>query len=272
MFKLTKPFCLFIFFVFVFGFFSLTRAAEETLTITTYYPSPYGSYNDLYVANKLGIGTTSPVAKLDISGGTFHAGSGTGSASYNSIGAISGMDDSLSSSSDLYIEGKLEVDGTMYLTGGYNAIQNSDIAENLLTEKGRNNVLCEGKAGCIVEPYNKTELDYGDVVCINPKVGQTIMKCKEPNSRLAVGVVSDTAVLKMGNNGKYGYPIAVAGLVSTKVTNENGNINPGDLLVSASKSGYAMKNNKPKDGTVIGKAFDFCDKLEDKILMFVALN
>ena len=33
--------------------------AEESITITTYYPSPYDSYNQLYVADKLGIGTTS---------------------------------------------------------------------------------------------------------------------------------------------------------------------------------------------------------------------
>ena len=28
-----------------------------------------------------------------------------------------------------------------------------------------------------------------------------------------------------------------------KLTNESGNVVPGDLLVSASKPGYAMKNN-----------------------------
>ena len=51
--------------------------AEESLTITTYYPSPYGSYNELrtysntYLAitsGKVGIGTTSPEAKLHLSG------------------------------------------------------------------------------------------------------------------------------------------------------------------------------------------------------------
>lgn len=40
--------------------------ADETLTITTYYPSPYGSYQDLYVANTLGIGTTTPAGRLDV--------------------------------------------------------------------------------------------------------------------------------------------------------------------------------------------------------------
>lgn len=40
--------------------------AQETLTLTTYYPSPYGSYNQLYVSDKLGIGTTSAGFSLDV--------------------------------------------------------------------------------------------------------------------------------------------------------------------------------------------------------------
>jgi len=43
-------------------------AQEESITITTYYPSPYGSYNELYVASKLGIGTTSPTEELEVGG------------------------------------------------------------------------------------------------------------------------------------------------------------------------------------------------------------
>ena len=33
-----------------------------------------------------------------------------------------------------------------------------------------------------------------------------------------------------------------------------------------------MKPEAPKDGTVVGKAFDFCDKKECKIPVFVALS
>ncbi len=65
--------------------------SQETFTITTYYPSPYGSYNelrvnqmtvgssyqtasglsdgDLFVSGSIGIGTTDPRSKLEISGG-----------------------------------------------------------------------------------------------------------------------------------------------------------------------------------------------------------
>ncbi|MDD5561899.1 MAG: hypothetical protein PHT50_07230 [Candidatus Omnitrophica bacterium] len=42
--------------ILIFVFFSLSFA-EESITITTYYPSPYGSYNELQ-SNKLAVGDT----------------------------------------------------------------------------------------------------------------------------------------------------------------------------------------------------------------------
>ena len=51
--------------IFIFGYFSFSFA-DESITITTYYPSPWGSYNDLTVANTLGIGTQSPLGKVHI--------------------------------------------------------------------------------------------------------------------------------------------------------------------------------------------------------------
>ena len=57
-------------FAFVFTFLPISLLAQETLTITTYYPSPYGSYNELSTsgntylattaAGRVGIGTTRP--------------------------------------------------------------------------------------------------------------------------------------------------------------------------------------------------------------------
>lgn len=62
---------------FTLALFSLAFS-EESITITTYYPSPYGSYNELsttgdtYLAidsgSNVGIGTTSPLSKLYIEG------------------------------------------------------------------------------------------------------------------------------------------------------------------------------------------------------------
>ena len=50
--------------------------------------------------------------------------------------------------------------------------------------------------------------------------------------------------------------MAMMGIVPTKVSTENGSIKPGDILVSGSTAGYAMKgtNRRRMDGAVIGKA------------------
>lgn len=67
---------LFLFFIFnLILIFPVLLFAAESISITTYYPSPYGTYNELrtysntYLATDsgfVGIGTTDPGAKLDI--------------------------------------------------------------------------------------------------------------------------------------------------------------------------------------------------------------
>jgi hypothetical protein len=42
--------------------------------------------------------------------------------------------------------------------------------------------------------------------------------------------------------------------VPCKVSAENGTVRPGDLLVTSSTPGHAMRDEKPEVGTVVGKA------------------
>jgi len=228
-------------------------------------------------AGKIGIGTITPSETLTVVGDISATSniiarapiyintSGTPRA-WNHFGNGSKDRAEVSAIDDVYISGNLEVDAPSF----FSAYSVGDISEVLQTKNSRNNLLCKDSFDCLSESKVDKELEYGDVVCIDTTEPKTIMKCTEANSKLAAGVVSNTSVLNMGNT--EGYPISVAGIVYTKVTNENGNINPGDLLVSASTAGFAMANNEPKDGTVIGKSFDFCDKEECRILMFVALS
>ena len=65
--------------------------------------------------------------------------------------------------------------------------------------------------------------------------------------------------------------LTIAGRVPCKVTTENGPIKPGDILVTSSKPGYAMKADldKLKIGMMLGKALESLDEGEGKIIALV---
>ena len=73
------------------------------------------------------------------------------------------------------------------------------------------------------------------------------------NDRRVAGVVSLKPAYLMNNElvGDYVVAVALQGRVPVKVI---GRVQKGDLLVSSGKPGYAIVNNDPKVGTVIGKS------------------
>lgn len=81
---------------FTLALFSLA-SAEDSVTITTYYPSPYGSYNELttssntYLATtsgNVGVGTTSPSHKFEVQGGEIYASNSGNAITGRSTGGI----------------------------------------------------------------------------------------------------------------------------------------------------------------------------------------
>jgi hypothetical protein len=67
-------------------------------------------------------------------------------------------------------------------------------------------------------------------------------------------------------------PVAVIGVVPAKVSAENGPIRPGDLLVTASTPGHAMRASHPAPGTVVGKALGSLDAGTGTIRVLVTLQ
>lgn len=77
-----------------------------------------------------------------------------------------------------------------------------------------------------------------------------------PSFRPSVG--SLTQYLRANQQGSRRPLLALVGVVPVKVTTENGPIEPGDLLVSSSTPGRAMRCSEPRDcrGAIIGKALE----------------
>lgn len=114
---------------------------------------------------------------------------------------------------------------------------------------------------------NTSDYEPGDILVISTDSDRTVEKSAKPYSTLVAGVyATKPGVLLTEENidseltGKV--PMGVIGVIPTKVCLEGGNIKRGDLLVTSSKSGTAMKANpkKVKIGQVIGKALQDYDQ------------
>jgi hypothetical protein len=156
---------------------------------------------------------------------------------------------------------KLEVDGNVKLTAGSGA--SITFADGTVQSTAYTGVTCGGDYAESVDVAGvRTSYEPGDVLVIGPDSGSDVVKSSAPYSTLVTGIYStkpgvvgrrQTTDLKIS---KTEVPMAMIGIVPTKVSDENGSIKRGDLLVTSSIPGYAMKGTDHSRmlGAVIGKA------------------
>ncbi len=116
----------------------------------------------------------------------------------------------------------------------------------------------------LVRVANADAVKYepGDVLVIDKTTSSQFALSTESYSRLVAGVYStQPGVLgsphpmdaKLQDDEA---PLALLGQVPCKVSTENGPINIGDLLVTSSTPGHAMRADDMKPGTILGKALE----------------
>lgn len=147
--------------------------------------------------------------------------------------------------------------GSVFANGDYNA-GGADVAEYV--------------------PFSE-KLEPGDVVEIDEASGQAFRLSSQSNSTSVGGVISTRPGVSLNTttaeeSAAKGMPrLALSGRVPVKVTSENGSIRAGDLLVSSSSPGRAMRAPAtPLPGTVIGKAMQKLDRDSGEIEMLVMLR
>jgi hypothetical protein len=105
-----------------------------------------------------------------------------------------------------------------------------------------------------------SQYEPGDLLEISDTSSSTFQLTTGPYSTAIAGVYSTApGILAGGTNGVRGnVPLAMVGIAPCKVSAENGPIRPGDLLVSASTPGHAMKgiDRSRMLGAVVGKAME----------------
>jgi hypothetical protein len=160
----------------------------------------------------------------------------------------------------------LEVDGSMKLTSGSGA--SITFADGTTQSTAYTGVTCGGDYAEAVDIAGvRASYEPGDVLVIGPDSGSDVVKSSKPYSTLVTGVYS-TKPGVVGRRqmtdlkaSKTEVPMAMIGIVPTKVSAENGPIRRGDLLVTSSIPGYAMKGTDHSRmlGAVIGKALGNLD-------------
>jgi len=174
---------------------------------------------------------------------------------------------------------KLEVSGNILLTPGSGA----SITFPDGTKQGTawTGMTCGGDyAESVDVSGDRANYEPGDVLVIDPNAPGKILKSVEPYSTLVSGIYSTKPGVvgrrQAGDpkNSTNEIPMAMVGIVPTKVSTENGPIRTGDLLVASATMGHAMKGTDRSRmlGAVIGKAFGNLDSGTGVIEVLVTLQ
>jgi hypothetical protein len=208
-------------------------------------------------ASNVGIGTTTPSTKLEVSGtttSTAFAGPLTGNVTGNITSSGANSMTTLTMGGNLTSKAILPDADASYDIGtiskGYNTVhakatsaQYADLAE-----------IYESDA----------EYGIGTVVVFGgeKEITQSIIG----NDTSVAGVISENPAYLM-NSGAAGIPVALIGKVKCKVA---GHIKKGDMLSThASLHGVAKKAHDPAPGTIIGKALEDYDSTEIGVINIV---
>jgi len=106
----------------------------------------------------------------------------------------------------------------------------------------------------------------GDVLIISTGNDRRVEKCRAPYSSLVIGVYATKPGVLLSERDIEAdlsdtIPVGVVGVIPTKVCGENGPIRRGDLLVTSSTPGHAMKGTDRERmfGATLGKALENFD-------------
>jgi hypothetical protein len=129
----------------------------------------------------------------------------------------------------------------------------------------------QGKGECIAKVFQldmKDAVIAGDLLVATEENGK-LSRSKHPYATNIVGVCVESAGFLLGDEKKETTQILVAimGIAYMNVDTSQGNINPGDLLVSGLTSGHASKADpaKLKPGMVVAKALESTKKAKGLI-------
>ena len=199
--------------------------------------------------SRVGIGTTTPSTKLEVSGtttSTAFAGALTGDVTGNINGSGSSSVGTLTMGGTLTTKTILPDTNTSYDIGSASKQYNTVHAK-----------ATSAQYADLAEIYESdTQYEVGTVVVFGGSKEITVSDQKY-DTRIA-GIISENPAYIM-NSKSEGQPVALAGKVKCKV---HGTITKGSMLVASGETGCATSSKHPPVGSVIGKALENYDSDE----------
>jgi len=244
-------------------------------------------------SGSVGIGTTAPLTKLHVAGGTRV--DGTSGRIYLGTGAVTnyrGLEIVEENATTFSIRhhdpgvawqniainpygGNVGI-GTLAPSTKFHVVGDGTITGNL-TVSGTINAKYQDVAEWV---QSSQELAAGTVVVLDQtRSNQVIASTQAYDTRVA-GVISSQPGITLGEKGESKVLVATTGRVRIKVDASRGSIQVGDLLVTSYLVGVAMKS-QPIDlggvqihrpGTLIGKALEPLARGEGEILVLLSLQ
>jgi len=125
-----------------------------------------------------------------------------------------------------------------------------------------------------------TDMLPGTVVVLNPDKENEVMASGRPYDSMVAGVVSEQPGILLGVGSDTKEQVATTGRVRVRVDATSAPIRIGDLLVTSSKTGMAMRSEPMslsgrelhQPGTILGKALQPLESGEGQILVLLSLQ
>jgi hypothetical protein len=208
-------------------------------------------------SGNVGIGTASPVHKLDVSG-NMTIGSGYTSSvmvPLNGLIVEGGVGIGTPNPGSQY---KLDIVGDVRVSGNISA-KYQDVAEWV---------------------PSREKLAVGTVVVVDNKGINHVLASSSAYDTSVAGVITGQPGLLLGEEGEGKVKVATTGRVKVKVDATRSPIRAGDLLVTSPTAGVAMRSepvsvagiSMHRPGTLIGKALESLDQGTGEILVLLSLQ
>lgn len=239
------------------GYFNITNSSNPSQALSV---QTNGTGGAMYISSN-NAGASFPIVAIDNNGGgnSFEARtSGTGNALYvNHTGASGNLAVFYSNTTPM---ARIDKTGKGYFNNG-TVNSGADVAEMFSVEG------------------SKDSYEPGDVLVISESTDRTVEKSSTASSTRVAGVYATKPGVRLteeniDTNIDELVPMGVVGVIPTKVCLENGPIKRGDLLVTSSKTGHAMKAIPVNingvliypTGAILGKALENFDGQESGLI------